>query len=319
MSESSSKSPLTPLDIAGKGDNMADMRNAWLAKADTLTEALPYMRQNAGAVTVIKYGGHAMGDDDAARQFAQDVVLLAQVGMKPVIVHGGGPQIGTMLDRLSIKSEFRDGLRVTDNDTLQVAEMVLAGSINKQIVSLIQAAGGKAVGICGKDGGMMQVKPLSRKIRNQDSSIEQVSDLGFVGEPTSVDPSLLHVLAKAGFIPVIAPIGMSEDGQSYNVNADTAAGAIAGAIHARRLLMLTDVAGVLDQDGQLLRRLSADDAQKMRQDGILKGGMIPKVETCLDAVKAGAQAAVILDGRVPHALLLELFTQLGSGTLIGDL
>ncbi|MFK7866026.1 MAG: acetylglutamate kinase [Alphaproteobacteria bacterium] len=298
---------------------MADMRNAWLAKADTLTEALPYMRQNAGAVTVIKYGGHAMGDDDAARQFAQDVVLLAQVGMKPVIVHGGGPQIGTMLDRLSIKSEFRDGLRVTDNDTLQVAEMVLAGSINKQIVSLIQAAGGKAVGICGKDGGMMQVKPLSRKIRNQDSSIEQVSDLGFVGEPTSVDPSLLHVLAKAGFIPVIAPIGMSEDGQSYNVNADTAAGAIAGAIHARRLLMLTDVAGVLDQDGQLVRRLSADDAQKMRQDGILKGGMIPKVETCLDAVKAGAQAAVILDGRVPHALLLELFTQLGSGTLIGDL
>lgn len=295
----------------------SNLRDEWLSRAHILTEALPFMKRHAGAALVIKYGGHAM-DDAYAQLFAEDVVLLKQVGMNPIIVHGGGPQIGNMLKRLSKETKFVDGMRVTDKETLEVAEMVLAGSINKGIVALIQSAGGRAVGISGKDGGLIEAKKLSRTVRDPDSSIEQLFDLGFVGEPTKIDPTVLIELAKSGFIPVVAPIGMGIDGQSYNINADTAAGAIAGAMGAKRLLMLTDVAGVLDKEKKLIRVLSEADAIRLKEDGTINGGMIPKVETCLLAVKSGAQAAVILDGRVSHALLLELFTELGSGTLIGS-
>ncbi len=293
-------------------------RKEWLEHADLLVEALPFMRYYAGKTIVIKYGGHAMGDPNAAELFAKDVVLLKQVGINPIIIHGGGPQIGTMLDRLSIKSEFRDGLRVTDKETLEVAEMVLAGSINKEIVGLICNAGGKAVGISGKDGNLIEAVKLTRKSRDPDSAIEQVSDLGLVGEPKQIDPTLLIKLAEADFIPIIAPIGMCKDGHSYNINADTAAGAIAGAMKASRLLMLTDIAGVLDENQKLIRHLSASEADRLKQQGVLKGGMIPKVETCIDAVQKGAKGAVIIDGRVPHALLLEIFTELGSGTFIAE-
>ena len=294
-------------------------REAWIDRAHMITEALPYMRKYANANLVIKFGGHAMGERQASIEFAQDVVLLKQVGMNPIIVHGGGPQIGTMLERLAIKSEFRNGLRMTDQNTLEVAEMVLAGSINKDIVSLIHAAGGKAVGICGKDGGLIEAKPIHSLAPSSDSNIEKASDLGFVGEPTHVNTDLISALTKANFIPVIATIGMDAQGQSYNINADSAAGAIAGALQARRLLMLTDVEGVLDKHNQLIRKLSHDEVVALKRDGTIKGGMIPKVDTCLQAVKEGAKAAVIQDGRVPHALLLELFTELGSGTFIGEL
>ena len=299
------------------------MRDDWLAKADVLTEALPFMRRYAGKRVVIKYGGHAMGDRTVARLFAQDIVLLKQVGIHPIIVHGGGPQIGDMLKRLEIKSDFVDGLRVTDSATVEVVEMVLAGRINKEIVALIQGVGGRAVGLSGKDGGMIQARKLTRTRPKTDSNIEKNIDLGFVGEPSSVDPTLLEDLLHTGFIPVIAPLGLGEgkeghEGQTFNINADTAAGAIAGALQAERLLMLTDIEGVLDGEGALLRNLSPKTARSLIAEGTIAGGMIPKVQTCLDAVAAGAKAAVILDGRVPHALLLEIFTTLGAGTYVGD-
>ena len=303
--------------------NRKDLRDDWLAKADVLTEALPFMRRYAGKRVVIKYGGHAMGDRTVARLFAQDIVLLKQVGIHPIIVHGGGPQIGDMLKRLEIKSDFVDGLRVTDSATVEVVEMVLAGRINKEIVALIQGVGGRAVGLSGKDGGMIQARKLTRTRPKTDSNIEKSIDLGFVGEPSSVDPTLLEDLLHTGFIPVIAPLGLGEgkegeQGQTFNINADTAAGAIAGALQAERLLMLTDIEGVLDGEGALLRNLSPKTARSLIAKGTIAGGMIPKVQTCLDAVAAGAKAAVILDGRVPHAILLEIFTTLGAGTYVGD-
>ncbi|QLH40571.1 MAG: acetylglutamate kinase [Defluviicoccus sp.] len=288
----------------------------WLAKARTLSEALPFMRRYAGATFVIKYGGHAMGDTDLFRLFARDVVLLRQVGINPVVVHGGGPQIGRMLDRLKIKSEFVDGLRVTDKDTVDVVEMVLAGSINKEIVQAINAAGGFAVGLSGKDGNLIQAQRLRRTKRDPNSNIERILDLGLVGEPTEINPHILDFYERSDITPVIAPIGASSSGETLNINADTAAGTIASAVGAKRLLMLTDIEGVLDKDGALISEMTATQARRAIANGTIRGGMIPKIETCLDAVTNGVEAAVIIDGRVPHAMLLELFTEHGAGTLI---
>ncbi len=287
-----------------------------VTKARLLSEALPYMRRYAGTTCVVKYGGHAMGDQDLADQFARDIVLLKQVGINPIVVHGGGPQIGEMLERLAIKSEFVDGLRVTDAHTVEVVEMVLAGSINKQIVSAINRAGGKAIGLSGKDADLIRARKLVRRRRDPESNIERVLDLGFVGEPEQVDGKILELLASSAVIPVIAPIGVGPEGETFNINADTAAGAVAGAVKAERLLMLTDVAGVMDPDGKLIPRMTRAEAERMIAIGTISGGMIPKIETCLAAVGAGVEAAVILDGRVPHAVLVEIFTAHGAGTLI---
>jgi acetylglutamate kinase len=291
-------------------------REEWLAQARTLSEALPYMRRYTGATFVIKFGGHAMGDPGLAQTFARDIVLLRQVGVNPVVVHGGGPQIGRMLDRLKIKSEFIDGLRVTDKETVDVVEMVLAGSINKEIVSAINAAGGFAVGLSGKDANLLRAERLRRTKRDENSNIERILDLGLVGEPTEVNPHILEFYERSDITPVIAPIGVGNGGETLNVNADTAAGAIAGAVGAKRLLMLTDVEGVLDAQGRLIPEMSAADARRLIEEGTIRGGMIPKIETCLDAVARGVEGAVIMDGRVPHALLLELFTAHGAGTLV---
>ena len=295
-----------------------ESRIDWLSKASILTDALPFMRRYADSRDVVKFGGHAMGDGNLFNTFASDMVLLRQVGTNPIVVHGGGPQIGQMLERMAIKSEFIDGLRVTDKATVEIVEMVLAGSINKSIAAAINKSGGKAVGISGKDANLLTVKKLTRKSLDPDSNIEKVTDLGFVGEPKSVDIKLINTLISDGFIPVIAPVGYGEDGETYNVNADTAAGAIAGATGAQRMLMLTDVEGVLAKDGKLIPELTINEANKLQKDGVISGGMIPKVETCIEAVKKGAEAAVILDGRVPHAVLLELFTSQGHGTIIRD-
>jgi acetylglutamate kinase len=287
-----------------------------LARARTLSEALPFMRRHSGATFVIKYGGHAMGEPALAQLFARDIVLLRQVGINPVVVHGGGPQIGRMLERLKIKSEFVDGLRVTDKETVDVVEMVLAGSINKEIVSAINAAGGFAVGLSGKDGNLIRAQRLRRSKRDPGSNIERILDLGLVGEPTEIDPHVIDFYDRSDITPVIAPIGVGPAGETLNVNADTAAGAIAAAVNARRLLMLTDVEGVLGKDGALITQMTASEARRLIEKGIIKGGMIPKIETCLDAVEKGVEGAVIMDGRVPHALLLELFTEHGAGTLV---
>ena len=287
-----------------------------LAKAKVLSEALPYMRRYAGSTFVVKYGGHAMGDNEMAKIFARDIVLLKQIGVNPVVVHGGGPQIGQMLERLKIKSEFIDGLRVTDKATVEIVEMVLAGTINKQIVAHINEAGGTAVGVSGKDGRLIRAEKIKRTKIDPDSNIEKVLDLGFVGEPVEVNPMILEKFAQADIIPVVAPVGYGNDGETYNINADTSAGAIAGALKASRFLLLTDVPGVLDKNKKLISELSANEARALIKDGTISGGMIPKVETCLLAVDGGVEAAVILDGRVPHAQLLEIFTQGGAGTLI---
>jgi acetylglutamate kinase len=284
--------------------------------AATLIEALPYMRRFSGTTFVIKYGGHAMGAPDLARDFARDVVLLKQVGINPIVVHGGGPQIKAMLDRLRIKSEFVEGLRVTDAATVEIVEMVLAGSINKQIVTAIQGAGGRAVGLSGKDAGLIEATKLTRRRRDPESRIEQVLDLGFVGQPAKVNRRVLEVFAGTEIVPVIAPIGLGPDGETYNINADTAAGAIAAALGADKLLMLTDVEGVLDRDRRLISELSAVQARALIEDGTVTGGMIPKLETCLAALGEGVRAAHILDGRLPHVLLLETFTEAGVGTKI---
>ena len=286
------------------------------AVAATLIEALPYMRRYQGAVMVVKYGGHAMGDEAAARDFARDIVLLKQVGINPVVVHGGGPQIKAMLARLQIESAFVDGLRVTDAATVEVVEMVLAGKINKEIVTAIQAAGGKAVGVSGKDGRLIEATRLTRTRKDPASNVEQVVDLGFVGEPSLINTGLIDVFHDTDIVPVIAPIGVGSASETYNINADTAAGAIAAALKAKRLLMLTDVRGVLDGEKRFLSSLSAERARAMIAEGVISGGMIPKIETCLDAVDRGVEAAVVLDGRVPHAILLELFTEHGFGTEI---
>lgn len=285
-------------------------------EAAVLAGALPYLRRYAGDTIVVKYGGHAMGDRDLALTFGRDIALLKLVGINPVVVHGGGPQINQMLERLDIRSTFVDGLRVTDASMVDVIEMVLAGSVNKEVAELISQAGALAVGISGKDGKLITARKLVRTVRDPDSQIERVLDLGFVGEPTKVDPRVIYALSGSGLIPVIAPVGLGEDGATYNINADTAAGAVAGAVHATRLLMLTDVPGVLDKDGNLIPELTAEQARQAIADGVITGGMIPKVETCIHAVQAGARAAVIINGRTPHACLLELFTASGSGTLI---
>jgi acetylglutamate kinase len=285
-------------------------------QAHTVARALPYLRRYAGATIVVKYGGHAMGQDHLASEFGRDIALLKQVGINPVIVHGGGPQINAMLERLEIKSTFVDGLRVTDAAMVEVVEMVLAGTVNKQVAALISQAGALAVGISGRDGGLIRARKLARTKRDPGSQIESVLDLGFVGEPAHIDTRVIHALTGAGLIPVIAPVGTGENGQTYNINADTAAGAIAGALNASRLLMLTDVQGVLDQEKNLIADLSLAQIPKMIADGVISGGMIPKVETCIEAVRQGVKGATILDGRVPHALLLELFTEGGIGTLI---
>lgn len=317
MASRDKKTEKRPVSGKVSGKVSAADAEAFFEKASTLSEALPYMRKFAGKTFVIKYGGHAMGDEDLANKFARDVVLLKQVGINPVVVHGGGPQIGQMLDRLSIESRFVDGLRVTDAATMEVAEMVLAGSINKKIVSAINRAGGRAVGISGKDADLIVAEQLKRKVRDPDSNIESVIDLGFVGEPKKINAEVLETFAHSNLIPVVAPLGVGDDGNSYNINADTAAGAIAGALQSERLYLLTDVAGVLDKDGDLLTELTPDDVEALLKDGTIQGGMIPKVGTCLDAVSKGVTASVILDGRVPHALLLEIFTEHGVGTLVG--
>ncbi|MDH3472549.1 MAG: acetylglutamate kinase [Rhodospirillales bacterium] len=295
--------------------NISDTKH-WLRTARTITEALPFMRRYAGKTFVIKYGGHAMGDEELAEIFARDIVLLKQVGVHPVVVHGGGPQIGRMLERLKVKSEFVDGLRVTDATTVEIVEMVLSGAINKQIVNVINAAGGTAIGLSGKDGGLIQASKLRRTRRDPESNIESILDLGFVGEPRQVNPQILASLEQAGMIPVIAPIGVGPNGETYNINADTVAGAVAAALRAARLLLLTDVAGVLDKDGELIAELDPAQVRALMSDGTISGGMIPKLETCVEAVDKGVGAAVILDGRVAHAMLLEIFTEHGIGTLI---
>jgi acetylglutamate kinase len=294
---------------------MADPVHDPGAKAATLAAALPYFRRYSGATVVVKYGGHAMGDEAVATMFAEDIVLLKQVGMNPIVVHGGGPQIGQMLERLKIKSEFIDGLRVTDAATVEIVEMVLSGSINKEIVTAINRAGGYAVGLSGKDANLIRAKKLERTRRDPDSNIEKVLDLGFVGEPTAVNAEVLELFRHSNIIPVIAPIGVGDKGESYNINADTVAGAVAAAVKAKRFLLLTDVAGVLDREKKLLQQLTLDEAETLIGDGTISGGMIPKVATCLEAVIGGVEAAVIIDGRVPHAILLELFAE-GAGTLI---
>ncbi len=284
--------------------------------AKTLSEALPYMRKFAGETFVIKYGGHAMGDEKIAAQFANDVVLLKQVGINPIIVHGGGPQIGRMLDKLKIQSSFIDGLRVTDLETVEIVEMVLAGSINKQIVTAINAAGGTAVGLSGKDGNLIEARKIRRTHRDPDSNIEKILDLGFVGEPVNINPSIFEAFEESDIIPVVAPIGFGANGETFNINADTAAGAIASALAACKLILLTDVAGVLDKNKNLISHLNYDEAKKLIKDKVATGGMIPKIETCLDALDFGVESTHILDGRIPHILLVEIFTEHGAGTMI---
>jgi acetylglutamate kinase len=283
----------------------------WLGTARTLIEALPYLRRYEGKTVVVKYGGHAMGDEKLSQNFAHDIVLLKHAGLVPIVVHGGGPQIGKMLERLRIESSFVGGLRVTD-----AVEMVLSGKINKSIVQSISKAGGRAVGLSGKDGELIRARKLTRTKRDPDSNIERVLDLGFVGEPTTVDPTILEELKRSDLIPVIAPIGLGEDGTTYNINADTVAGAVAAAAQAVRMFLLTDVDGVLDKQGQLISELTVSQARALMEDGTISGGMIPKLETCIHAVEGGVEAAVILDGRVPHVTLLEIFTEAGVGTLI---
>jgi acetylglutamate kinase len=307
-----SKSAASPKDTAP----LAKVFESVHAKAKVLSEALPFMQRYDRETVVVKYGGHAMGDPELSRNFARDIVLLKQAGVNPVVVHGGGPQIGKLLERLNIKSEFKGGLRVTDRETVDVVEMVLAGSVNKEIVSAINDQGGKAVGICGKDANLMRAKRLERRVRDPDSNIEQVMDLGFVGEPALVEPHIVDVIIHSDLIPVVAPIGVGPEGETLNINADTFAAALAVAMKAKRLLLLTDVDGVLDKDGQLIRSMTTAEAQGLIEDGTITAGMIPKIESCMDVIAEGVEAVVIINGKVPHAVLLELFTEHGAGTLI---
>jgi acetylglutamate kinase len=302
---------------AMKMENSADqMQVDLLAKTGMLIEALPFMRRYSGKTILVKFGGHAMGKADYVNAFAADIALLDQVGARPVVVHGGGPQIGDMLKKLQIESSFIDGLRVTDEATISVVEMVLAGGINKALVAAIAGAGGRAVGVSGKDGGLLTARKLMAVAKASDSAIQQAVDLGFVGEPSHVDVTVLNALMQHHLIPVVAPVGSGEDGKTYNINADTAAGAIAAALNATRMLMLTDVSGVLDKNGKLISSLTISQAEALIHDGTVSGGMIPKVKTCIEAVQGGAEGAVIMDGRAPHALLVELFTEHGMGTMI---
>tara|TARA_B100001093_G_scaffold465790_1_gene483722 strand:- start:2834 stop:3742 length:909 start_codon:yes stop_codon:yes gene_type:complete len=297
-------------------DSQNTSADQFLEKAGMLIEALPFMRRYSDKTIVVKFGGHAMGEPEYVSAFASDIALLDQVGARPVVVHGGGPQIGEMLKKLQIESNFVDGLRVTDEATISVVEMVLAGGINKALVAAITMAGGRAVGISGKDGGLIMARKLLAQAKSAESAIEKVVDLGFVGEPSKINTEVLDALGEKNLIPVVAPVGGSEDGMTYNINADTAAGAISAALGATRMLMLTDVPGVLDNAGNLMSELTVSEAESLIHDGTVSGGMIPKVETCIQAVLGGAEAAVIMDGRAPHALLVELFTEHGMGTFI---
>lgn len=307
------KSHLSEIEM--KAEIKKDDRD-WMTKAETLCEALPYMRRFSGEIFVIKFGGSAMGNSDNMKKFAEDVVLLKRVGINPVIVHGGGPQIGEMLKKLNIKTSFVDGLRVTDADTVEVVEMVLSGSINKNIVKEINRAGGMAVGLSGKDGNLIKAKRLTRTKKDPDSNIEKILNLGFVGEPTFVNPDVLSVFENSDIIPVIAPIGIGENGETYNINADTAAGAIASALRASKLIILSDVDGVKLPNGELISHLNAATAKKLIADGVIRDGMIPKVETCLLALENDVEYAHILNGSVDHILLMEIFTESGAGTMI---
>jgi len=311
-SPAKSKEPAPPKAATGIAEVLATVH----AKATVLSEALPYMQRYDRKTVVVKYGGHAMGDPALARDFARDIVLLKQAGVNPVVVHGGGPQIGALLERLNIKSEFKGGLRVTDRATVEVVEMVLAGSVNKEIVSAINDQGGRAVGICGKDANLMRAKRLERRWRDPGSNIEQILDLGFVGDPAVADPHIIDVIINSDLIPVVAPIGVGPDGETLNINADTFAAALAVAMKAKRLLLLTDVEGVLDKDGKLIKSMNTAEAERLIADGTISGGMIPKIESCMDVIAEGVEAVVIINGKVPHAVLLELFTEHGAGTLI---
>ncbi len=288
------------------------------AQAKILSEALPHLQRYDQQTVVIKYGGHAMGDPELAKLFARDIVLLKQAGVNPVVVHGGGPQIGVMLERLRIKSEFAQGLRITDRETVEIVEMVLAGSINKEIVANINNVGGNAVGISGKDANLMIARKMRKQVEDPQSNLMKTIDLGFVGEPHHVNPHIVDVIINSDIIPVIAPIGVSDEGETFNINADTFAGALASALRARRLLLLTDVEGVLDKKGELIEVMTRAQARDFIKDGTISGGMIPKIESCLKVVDAGVEAVVILNGRVPHAILLELFTKHGAGTLLHE-
>jgi len=280
-----------------------DMNRDWIATARTLNQALPYLMRYDDAIVVIKLGGHAMGSDEGMESFARDVVLMRQVGVNPVVVHGGGPMINKLLDKLGVKSEFRNGKRVTDAATMEVVEMVLSGQVNKRIVQAINDQGGRAVGLSGKDGRLMTCEPSD-------------PDLGLVGDPVEMHPKILRTLFEGEMIPVIAPIGAGRNGETFNVNGDTAAGAVAAALKADRLLLLTDVEGVKDADGNLVTELTVENIREMTEAGVIAGGMIPKTETAIKALDAGVRAAVILDGRVPNACLLELFTEHGAGSII---
>ena len=294
----------------------AETDNSAAQQAALLSRALPYMQRYENKTVVVKYGGHAMGDTELGKAFARDIALLKQSGVNPIVVHGGGPQIGAMLTRMGIESKFEGGLRVTDQKTVEIVEMVLAGSINKEIVALINAEGEWAIGLCGKDGNMVFARKATKKMIDPDSNIERVLDLGFVGEPVEVDRTLLDLLARSEMIPVIAPVAPGRDGHTYNINADTFAGAIAGALNAMCLLFLTDVPGVLDKDKNLIDELTVAQAKALIKDGTISGGMIPKVETCIEAIERGVEGVVILNGKTPHSVLLELFTEHGAGTLI---
>lgn len=287
-----------------------------LDQAQILSKALPFMQHYDNQTVVVKYGGNAMGDPAIAESFARDIVLLKQAGVNPIVVHGGGPQIGAMLERLNIKSEFKDGLRVTDKSTVEIVQMVLAGSINKEIVSLLNAQGGKACGISGKDAHLMTAKKLEKKSHDPKSNTTKIVDLGFVGEPTAINPHIVDVMIHSDLIPVVAPIASGENGETFNINADTFAGRLAAAMKAKRLLLLTDVVGVLDEKDQLIEKLSCDKARSLIENGTIDGGMIPKIESAIDVIECGVEGVVIVDGRVDHAVLLELFTEHGVGTLI---
>ncbi|MEM7546089.1 MAG: acetylglutamate kinase [Pseudomonadota bacterium] len=292
------------------------MKRDWIATARTLSDALPYLQRYNGATVVVKFGGHAMGDSEAMASFARDVVLMKQCGLHPVVVHGGGPQINNMLERLDIKSEFIDGKRVTDAATVEVVEMVLAGSINKRIVQALNEQGGRAVGLSGKDAELIICEKALKTVKDPESNIEKVLDLGFVGEPVEVNPGVLQMFIDGDFIPVVAPVGVGRNGETFNINGDTAAGAVAGGMKAERLLLLTDVQGVKDAEGDVITRLTADHVQSLTDSGVISGGMIPKTETALDAIAQGVGAVVIMDGRASNAILLELFTEHGAGTMI---
>ena len=285
-------------------------------QAHLLSQALPYMQRYENRTIVVKYGGHAMGDATLGQAFARDIALLKQSGVNPIVVHGGGPQIGAMLTKMGIESKFEGGLRVTDEKTVEIVEMVLAGSINKEIVAMINAEGEWAIGLCGKDGNMVFAEKAKKKIVDPESNIERILDLGFVGEVVEVDRTLIDLLAKSEMIPVIAPVAPGRDGHTYNINADTFAGAVAGALNATRLLFLTDVPGVLDRERKLIKELSVAEARRLIGDGTISGGMIPKVQTCIEAIEKGVEGVVILNGKTPHAVLLEIFTEHGAGTLI---